>query len=175
MNLQISNAITRLRVLSTIIIVIYHSICPYGGWEAFTKTICLEGNSINSMEITNFIFQRLLCNTMLPMFFCLSGMLFYGKKDKHKDILLIFWKKFDRLIIPAALIYLFCSWIEIPHVGHAGPEGHLWFVYVLFVYFCWALILHKVNIHALMLCATLGFIVYTFSGSWGLDIHPFIT
>lgn len=49
MNKQISNAITRLRVLSTIIIVIYHSICPYGVWEAFTMTVCVDGNSINSM------------------------------------------------------------------------------------------------------------------------------
>lgn len=175
MNKQISNAITRLRVLSTIIIVIYHSICPYGVWEAFTMTVCVDGNSINSMEMTNFIFQRLLCNTMLPMFFSLSGMLFYGKKDTYKDKLLVFWKKFDRLIVPAALIYLFCSLIDLPHVGHAGPEGHLWFVYVLFIYFCWALIMNRVNIHILMSFATTGYIVYTFSGRLGFDIHPFIT
>lgn len=172
MNKQISNVITRLRVISTIVIVVYHAACPYGGWEAFSGTVW---NNINSMEIINFVFQKLLCNDMLPMFFCLSGMLFYGKKDIYKDILMIFWKKFDRLIVPAALIFLFCSWFDIPFVGHASPEGHLWFVYVLFIYFCWALIMNRVSIHILMSFASAGYIVYTFSGRLGLDIHLFVT
>lgn len=172
MNKQISNVITQLRVISTIVIVVYHAACPYGGLEAFTATI---SNNISSMNIINLIFQKLLCNDMLPMFFSLSGMLFYGKKDTYKDTLLVFWKKFDRLIVPAALIFLFCSWFDIPFVGHAGPEGHLWFVYVLFIYFCWALIMNRINIHVLMSFATAGYIVYTFSSRLELDIHPFIT
>lgn len=88
MNKQISNVITQLRVISTIVIVVYHAACPYGGWEAFTATI---SNNISSMNIINLIFQKLLCNDMLPMFFSLSGMLFYGKKDTYKDTLLVFW------------------------------------------------------------------------------------
>lgn len=103
MNKQISNVITQLRVISTIVIVVYHAACPYGGWEAFTATI---SNNISSMNIINLIFQKLLCNDMLPMFFSLSGMLFYGKKDTYKDTLLVFWKKFDRLIVPANLSFL---------------------------------------------------------------------
>lgn len=64
MNKQISNVITQLRVISTIVIVVYHAACPYGGWEAFTATI---SNNISSMNIINLIFQKLLCNDMLPI------------------------------------------------------------------------------------------------------------
>lgn len=171
MNKQISNVITRLRIISTIVVVVYHASCPYGGWEAFTTT----WGGVNSIELINYIFQKLLCNDMLPMFFSISGMLFYSKIATYNDKLIIFWKKFDRLIVPAALIVLFCSWVDIPFVGHAGPEGHLWFVYVLFIYFCWALIMNRVNIHILMLFASAGYMVYTFSGRLSLDIHPFVS
>lgn len=170
MNIQVSNAITRLRVIATIIIVAYHAACPYGVWDAFiefwgTKT---------SKEIINFVFQRLLCNDMLPMFFSLSGMLYFAKKETYKDWLLVFWRKFDRLIVPAALIILFCSWFDIPFVGHAGPEGHLWFIYVLFLYFCWFLTLSRVNIHILMLIAVTGYGVYSFSGRLELSMSSFV-
>lgn len=56
MNKQISNVITQLRVISTIVIVVYHAACPYGGWEAFTATI---SNNISSMNIINLIFQKI--------------------------------------------------------------------------------------------------------------------
>lgn len=57
MNKQISNVITQLRVISTIVIVVYHAACPYGGWEAFTATISnnisfYEHNKLNISEIT---------------------------------------------------------------------------------------------------------------------------
>lgn len=178
LNEHISSVITRLRVISTLIIVIYHAACPYGGWEAFTRTINIEGGQYSSMEVINFIFQKLLCNTMLPMFFSLSGMLFYSKRERDKrDIKMwggIFWNKFDRLIIPAALVFLFCSFFNIPFVGHAGAEGHLWFVYVLFLYFCWVMLLRKVNVHVLMFLATIGYIIYTLSGRLDFNIPPFI-
>lgn len=128
LNEHISSVITRLRVISTLIIVIYHAVCPYGGWEAFTRTINIEGGQYSSMEVINFIFQKLLCNTMLPMFFSLSSMLFYSKRERYKDVGVFFGNKFDRLIIPAALVFLFCSFFNIPFVGHASAEGHLWFV-----------------------------------------------
>ena len=39
MDRLLSHAITRLRVVATLVIVAYHAVCPYGGWEAFTGTI----------------------------------------------------------------------------------------------------------------------------------------
>lgn len=95
MNKQISNVITQLRVISTIVIVVYHAACPYGGWEAFTATI---SNNISSMNIINLIFQKLLCNDMLPMFFSLSGMLFYGKKIHIKTPCWYFGKNLTVLL-----------------------------------------------------------------------------
>lgn len=172
MNQHISHAITRLRVVATLVIVAYHAACPYGGWEAFTGTV--GGDKMTSMELINIVFQRLLCNDMLPLFFTLSGMLFYGRKSAHVDALSIFWKKFDRLIVPAALVFLFCSWFDIPFVGHAGPEGHLWFVYVLFLYFSFSLMLKKVSVHVLMFFAVAGYMIYTLTGRLKLDFSPFV-
>lgn len=172
MDRLLSHAITRLRVVATLVIVAYHAVCPYGGWEAFTGTI--GGGKTTSIELINIVFQRVLCNDMLPLFFCLSGMLFFGKKSTQSDALSIFWKKFDRLIVPAALVFLFCSWFDIPFVGHAGPEGHLWFVYVLFLYFSFSLMLKKVGVHILMFIAIAGYMVYTLTGRLELDFSPFV-
>lgn len=172
MDKLLSHAITRLRVVATLVIVAYHAACPYGGWEAFTGTI--GGGKTTSIELINIVFQRFLCNDMLPLFFSISGMLFFGKKSTQSDALSIFWRKFDRLIVPAALVFLFCSWLDIPFVGHAGPEGHLWFVYVLFLYFSFSLLLKKVGVHILMFLAIAGYMVYTLTGRLELDFSPFV-
>lgn len=39
MNQQLSHAITRLRVIATLVIVAYHAACPYGVWEAFIGAV----------------------------------------------------------------------------------------------------------------------------------------
>lgn len=65
MNKQISNVITQLRVISTIVIVVYHAACPYGGWEAFTATISNNISSMNIIKIFDAIIKSLILYFLL--------------------------------------------------------------------------------------------------------------
>lgn len=171
MDKEVSNVITKLRVICTVIIVFYHAVCPYGVWGIFSGTM---GGIFSSLDFTNLVFQRCLGNITLPMFFCLSGMLFWGRRGYGVDSLSYFWKKFDRLIIPAALVSLACSFFDIPVVGYASPKGHLWFVYVLFFYFSLALIFRKTRIHVYMLLSICMHISYVFLGKLEIEFSPII-
>lgn len=161
-----SNAIKRLRVVATLVIVAYHCVCPYlnFNWGGNLFDIVLLN------KILQIIFIDVLCFTMLPTFFMLSGMLFYSRKEHYADRLKTLRKKFDRLLVPYALILMFCSFVPIPQIGIAGCWGHLWFVKNLFIYFCIALLMFRVKEVYVFALSFICFIVYCMQSHLGIVI-----
>lgn len=150
-NLPLYNNLIRIRVLSTVIIVAFHCICPYGNWYEFSFI-----NQPFIISCYSFIFNRIFVNTMLPTFFMISGILFYKKKNQYANKKNIFWKKFDRLIIPYSLIFLLCYYLNLSDIGIAQSNGHLWFVRELFFIFCFSIICLQIKeIYLLILGITL--------------------
>lgn len=136
----LSNGIKRLRAYSTIIIILYHCSCPYMTWcwadvenELFIKRLLYT------------FFFRIISDTMLPTFFLISGIIFYGRKSAYSDRKYALWKKFDRLIVPYCLIACAIAALSLERIGAANADGHLWFIFDLFIFFCIALLFYKVN------------------------------
>lgn len=121
--LEISNTIVNIRVIATIIIVLYHCTCPYYAWQ-------WKGyiHNYQISAITSTIFLKYLADTMLPTFFMLSGILFYGRHQQYSSPIQTFWKKFDRLCIPLVLITTICIWLKSAGL-HEISYGHLWFLF----------------------------------------------
>ena len=159
-----SLVIRNTRVMATIVIVAYHCICPYlvFGWQGY------EGDLLTLNGVLRFIFREMLCTTMLPTFFMLSGMLFYSKKNCYADIKCAFWKKFDRLMIPFVLVFSFCSLTNIPRIGLGMSYGHLWFVSNLFLYFCVALLLYKTREIYLLIGSIICFVIFAWRENLGV-------
>lgn len=132
-----SNAIINIRVIATIFIVFYHCCCPYTVWTYW------GGYDPNSMahDILYWFTLDFVFDCMLPTFFMLSGMVYFGRKDSYADRVKAIWKKVDRLLIPFAIMV--CVQVLL---GLSDPTGgHLWFVKVLFIYFVVTLLLYKVS------------------------------
>lgn len=168
---MLSNLIVRLRVLATLVVVAYHSACPYGYWcwEGY------QGDAVMTCQMISFIFLRVLCNTMLPVFFMISGMLFYAKEEKYlNDRKATFWKKFDRLMIPYFIILGVCLWLELPSIGFASSQGHLWFVRDLFVIFLFSILLCKVPKWVLMCLGGAFYVIFTLSCKYSIQLHEMI-
>ena len=132
------------------------------------------GGYYGNVEVLNnilrTIFIDVLCFTMLPTFFLLSGMLFYSRKEHYEDRVKTFWKKFDRLMIPYALVFMLCSFINIPKIGIAESSGHLWFVKYLFFYFCIALLFYRIKEIYVFVVSLLCFLCYCLQTHLGIVI-----
>lgn len=138
---QISNAVINIRVIATIVIVFYHCTCPFHAWS----NVIGGGNNPDIANVLRFITLGVVYDTMLPTFFLISGMIYFARIDSYNDRIKTFWKKFDRLFIPVAIVTSVCLWLR-KSVGL--PElsaGHLWFVEVLGIYFIITLLLYKVK------------------------------
>ena len=112
-------------------------------------------------------FLHILCQTMLPTFFMISGMLFYAAKDKYKDRLATFWKKFDRLMVPYTPIFTLAAWLNLPAIGSGSANGHLWFVRELFIIICFSLLMYKVAEKWLMFLGILMYACFTMQSRLG--------
>lgn len=162
------NVITRIRVFATLVIVAYHCACPYYAWQ--------WGGYLGDKElvknVVDFTFLHLLDNTMLPVFFCISGVLFYSRKEHYADRLATLWKKFDRLMVPYALIFLLCAGLDLPQIGVSSADGHLWFVRELFLFFCIALLLYRLPNWVPMLLGMTTFVlnIVSIKLGWKLPI-----
>lgn len=167
MEKELSNAIVRLRVIATLIIVAYHCICPYlnFNWGGYL------GDLISLNDTLRFVFINVLCYMMLPTFFMISGMLFYHRKQHYADRKVIFWRKFDRLMVPYALVFMLCSFLDFPRIGIASCYGHLWFVQDLFLYFCIALLAYNVRECWLVLFAFGCFILWCMQAHLGITLE----
>lgn len=98
---------------------------------------------------------------MLPTFFMISGFLFYSRKEHYSNLKITLWNKFDRLIIPFTIITTICITFNLPMIGVASVNGHLWFIRELFIFFCIALILYHIKEHWIMALGIIGYTLYT--------------
>lgn len=166
-NVKMYQAITNIRILATLVIVAFHCSCPYTvfEWNGYV------GGAKYLYSILHFIFQDFLCNTMLPSFFLISGMLFYTKKEQYRDRMKTFWRKFDRLVVPYALFFCFCSFISIPPIGYGGFSGHIWFLEYLFLFFCISLLCYNIKEHILFIIGLICFLLYSMQSRLCLDLE----
>lgn len=160
---ELSNVIVRIRVIATLVIVAFHCTCPYYAWQDLGG----GGGNLFYGRLYDKIFLHILCQTMLPTFFMISGMLFYAAKDKYKDRLATFWKKFDRLMVPYTLIFTLAAWLNLPAIGSGSANGHLWFVRELFIIFCFSLLMYKVAEKWLIFLGILMYACFTMQSRLG--------
>lgn len=112
----------------------------------------------------------MLSYTMLPTFFMISGMLFYSRKQRYADRVATFWKKFDRLMIPYALVFMISLSLGLSKIGIASCWGHLWFVKDLFIFFCIALLAYNIKERWLVSTAAICFLLWCMQAHLGITL-----
>lgn len=148
-----NNKIVNIRALSILIVVLGHSIILYssswGFYESVNKVVILD----KLKDIINLI--------QMPLFFSLSGFLFYYTINKNSSLKEFFLKKVKRLLIPFITIGLFwmipikllvnypayqnIKLIKIIEKLLIGTDsGHLWYLPTLFIIFLIMYILKNV-------------------------------
>ena len=165
-----SNSILRIRVFATLVIVAYHCACPYYMWQ-WTG---YGGDAKEVKFVVDFVFLRILSNTMLPTFFLISGMLFYAYKEHYSDRLKTLWKKFDRLIIPYSLITTFVSFLGLNKIGVSSADGHLWFVRDLFIMFTISILCYQVKEWKMMIVGVLTYALYIIKSKAGIETNEIV-
>ena len=164
----LSNIIVRIRVLATLVIVAFHCTCPFYAWQYGGGNFDMESVG----HVYDRIFLHVFCNTMLPTFFMISGMLFYTYKKRYKDRRSTFWKKFDRLLIPYVMVFTLVSSLDLPNIGVAEAVGHLWFVRELFIIFFFSLLMFRVKEIWLLLIGCIAYAFYILGGKMNLSYPP---
>ena len=139
-NLKVVN----IRAIAIIIVVLGHSIILYSPYWGVYQTV----NKVYIFELLKNVINII----QMPLFFSLSGYLFYKTMKKKKSILTFIKTKFKRLIIPFIAIALFwmipikClvnypnyvnkSFLEILQLLFSlSDSGHLWYLPTLFFIF----------------------------------------
>ena len=174
MRVELSNLLTRMRIMAILTVVAYHAACPYIAW-------CWQpagGGNYDFhfiSDVYHFLFLQLLDTTMLPSFFLISGTLFYARKEAYANRLATFWKKFDRLMVPYAIIGVLAALWNLPQIGIAGASGHLWFLETLFTFFVLSLLAFHINEKCLLAIGFVGFLIYSFQSKLGVILPPFIS
>ena len=164
--LRMNNVISRIRILATFVVVAFHCACPLFLWGVESHAAHFETGKI----LFDFIFFRLLPDKLMPSFFLISGLLFYSNKEKYQNRIEAFWKKFNRIIIPMSLIYCLTSCFDIPNIGGGIVAGHLWFLKVLFTFFCLALLFYKVKEWILLVFGIVAYAISLSQRRLGFDI-----
>ena len=167
---MMSNLILRIRVFATLVIVAYHCACPYYMWQ-WTGYV---GNANEAKELVDFVFLKILGNTMLPTFFMISGMLFYTYKEHYSDRIKAFWKKFDRLIVPYCLMSTFIMCFGLNKIGVSGVAGHLWFVRDLFIIFAFSLLCYRIKESKLMIVGVITYAFYIIKSKIGVETNEIV-
>ena len=123
--------IVYMRVVATLLIVVYHSICFHAGiWPIFNPN---KNHFFNAIAI-------IMNDIHLPIFVFISGMLFYWECEKGKYIenRTFIAKKFSRLLVPyffwGIVMLLLMPTLYQPLEMLTGI-GHLWFLMMLFFVF----------------------------------------
>lgn len=139
-----SNQIINIRALAILLVVFGHSIILYSSsWGLYT--------SIHSIPLLDYI-KRIIDIIQMPIFFSISGYLFFYTHNKNRGILWLIKSKLKRLIVPYFLVG-FIYMVPIKYaVGYPGYQdktlidiignflvcqdvGHLWFLPALFFIF----------------------------------------
>lgn len=140
-----SKKINNLRVLAIILVVLGHSIIIYSSnWNLY--------ETLNKVVFLDYL-KRFLDIVPMPLFFSISGYLFFLSHKKYPQIIKFIIKKFKRLIIPffcIGIFYLLPIRKVIGYSGYIGKSfcelfvnnflmasdvGHLWYLPALFFVF----------------------------------------
>lgn len=139
-----SNSISNIRALAIIVVVFGHSIILYSSnWNIYTTKY-----TVPALDLL----KRILDMFQMPLFFSISGYLFYFTYAKRRGILYLINSKIKRLIVPyilVSLLYVIPLRIIIHYPGYehqtliklltnilmATDIGHLWFLPALFLIF----------------------------------------
>lgn len=121
--------IDAIRCILTVILVTFHSFCPFNSWSL------PHGLSQNETYywLDKFIFQG-----MLETFVCISGYLYFARYKNRTDVKISIQKKLFRLYMPAIFwgtlyAYFLNSNVNIHDI--INGVGHLWFLPMLFCLF----------------------------------------
>lgn len=139
-----SNQITNIRALAILLVVFGHSIILYSSsWSLYS--------TIHSVPLLDYM-KRIIDVIQMPIFFSISGYLFFYTHNKKRGILWLIKSKLKRLIVPYFLVG-FIYMVPIKYaVGYSGYQnktlidiiynflicqdvGHLWFLPALFFIF----------------------------------------
>lgn len=170
--------IVNIRAMAIFIVVLGHSIILYSdSWSLF--------ETIHKVPVLNLV-KDLINIIQMPLFFSLSGFLFFYSAQKKYNIVDFIKSKFFRLVIP----YLFIAFLYMVPIrtiiNFSGYEkmtmssiikytllginnGHLWYLYALFVIFIFMYFVDKglkqinndwLDIIVFMIMALLSFNTY---------------
>lgn len=177
-----NSKIVNIRALAIIIVVLGHSIILYSkSWGFF--------ESIYDVPILDYL-KSFINIIQMPLFFSLSGFLFYYSINKKSDFKNFFKKKFKRLLIPFLMIGIF--WM-IPIkllIGYSGYQnltlfqiisklflgtdsGHLWYLPTLFIIFMIAYFMKKVFNKRYELLITLLLLAISYLSIY-INIYPYL-
>lgn len=137
--------ITNLRILAIFMVVLGHSMVLYSsGWGLYETTVSSPFFD-NMKKVINII--------QMPLFFSLSGYLFYYSMKKELQFCSFFMDKCKRLLVPyvcIAFLWLVPIKLIVKYPGYQGisiiklilgkiiqgtDNGHLWFLAALFTIF----------------------------------------
>lgn len=139
------NSINNMRVLAIILVVFGHSIILYSSsWDLYQTS--------NNVVFLDY-FKQVIDIIPMPLFFAISGYLFFFSHKKYPKLIMFIEKKFKRLIIPffcVGLLYLLPIRKLIRYPGYVDKSifeiivnnffrvsdvGHLWYLPALFFIF----------------------------------------
>lgn len=179
--------IVNLRFIAIILVLIYHSSILYtNDWELYSTKI--NSPILNNLAHFINIFH-------MPLFFSISGVLFYNKNNISFST--IFIKKIKRLIVPYLLIGIL--WViplrylcrYVPYLKHnflynvvfgillGKDNGHLWFILALFFIFITSFFIEKFlknDIYKILVITFLsvaGYFLPSFFGSGCINLFWF--
>lgn len=140
-----SKKINNLRVLAIILVVLGHSIIIYSSsWDLYKTS-----NKVIFLDY----FKKIIDIIPMPLFFAISGYLFYYSHKKYHNFIVFTIKKFKRLMVPffcVGIFYLLPIRRLINYPGYidktffdifisnflkASDIGHLWYLPALFFTF----------------------------------------
>lgn len=139
-----SNQISNVRAIAIILVVLGHSIIIYStNWGLYS--------SINKVPILELL-KRIVDIVQMPIFFSISGYLFFYTHRKNNTIVSLIKNKGMRLLIPyivVGLMYMVPIRYLVRYSGYNGKKildiilnfltandvGHLWFLPALFIIF----------------------------------------
>lgn len=136
--------ISYLRIISMLLIVLFHSLCFYIGtwWYLCTDVVPLWK-----------VIAYPAVNIGLTTFVFISGFLYgymYFEKGKYRDVTSFLKKKFCRLLIPyffwGVLMILTMPAVHISWINMFTGIAHLWFLLMLFELFVILAIINRLNI-----------------------------
>ena len=139
-----SNKISNIRTIALLLVVFGHSIIIYSSsWDLYS--------TVNDVFVLDSI-KKIIDIIQMPLFFSISGFLFYFTHKKGGSFVSLVKNKMKRLIIPYFMIgftYMLPIRIVIGYKGYEGASaisiiekflkvedvGHLWFLPALFFIF----------------------------------------